>query len=133
MLKYMLDTDICIYTIKNKPQSVRLAFEQHYGQICVSTITAMELMYGGEKSSNVQHNLCVVEGFLARLDVLDFNQQAACHAGQLRAELGRLGQPIGAYDYLIAAHARSCGFILVSNNTQEFERVPGLRTENWAN
>ena len=131
MLKFMLDTDICIYTIKNKPAKVRTAFETHYGQICVSTITAMELIYGAERSAQVEHNLAIVEGFLARLEVLDFNQHAATHAGQLRAELGRQGQPIGAYDFLIAGHARSCGLILVTNNLREFERVPGLRVESW--
>lgn len=131
MLKYMLDTDICIYTVKNKPAQVRQAFEKHSGQICISTITVMELIHGAEKSSNVESNLAVLEGFFARLDVLDFNHEAALHSGQLRAELGKKGTPIRAYDFLIAAHARSRGLIVVTNNLREFERVPGLRSESW--
>lgn len=132
MLKYLLDTDISIYTIKNRPDRVRAAFNAHAGQMCVSTVTRMELIYGAEKSAHPARNLADVEGFLARLDVLDFDAAAATHAGQIRAELARLGQPIGPYDQMIAGHARSRGLIVVSNNILEFSRVPGLRVENWA-
>lgn len=131
MLKYMLDTNICIFTLKNKPQEVREAFNLHHGQVCISTITLMELMFGAEKSSAPGKNLAVVEGFAARLEVLDYDVPAAAHCGQLRAELARLGTPIGPYDQMIAGHARSRGLILVSNNLREFARVPGLRTEDW--
>ena len=131
MLKFMLDTNICIFTIKNRPQHVREAFTRHHGQLCISTLTLMELIYGAEKSSNPERNLAVVEGFAARLEVLNYDQQAAAHTGQLRAELARLGKQIGPYDQMIAGHARSLGLIVVTNNSREFERVPGLRIEDW--
>jgi len=127
----MLDTDICIYTIKNKPQAVRRVFIAHDGQMCVSTVTMMELIYGAEKSSDPERNLVEVEGFLARLDVLDYDVYAATHTGQVRAELAGAGKPIGPYDQMIAGHARSRGLIIVTNNQREFNRVPGLRTVNW--
>jgi len=132
MLKYLLDTNICIFTLKNKPQSVREAFNRHHGQLCISSVTLMELIYGAEKSSSPESNLAVVEGFAARLEVLPYDANAAAHTGQLRAELAKLGKPIGPYDQMIAGHARSLGLILVSNNRREFERVPGLRLEDWA-
>ena len=131
MLKFMLDTNICIFTIKNRPEHVREAFNAHHGQLCISTVTLMELVFGAEKSSNPQRNLAVVEGFAARLDVLKYDWEAAANTGQLRAELAKLGTPIGPYDQMIAGHARSQGLILVTNNTREFERVPGLRIEDW--
>ena len=127
MLKYMLDTDICIYTAKNKPPQVRDAFERHHDQICISTITLMELVYGAEKSACSLKNLKVIEGLTSRLEVLDFDSKAAEHAGQLRAELQRIGKTIGAYDFMIAGHARSLGLILITNNEREFLRLPGLR------
>lgn len=131
MLKYLLDTNICIYTIKNKPEAVREAFNRHHNQLSISAVTLMELIYGAEKSAAPEKNLAVVEGFAARLEVLDYDAAAAAHTGQLRAELTKLGQPIGPYDQMIAGHARSRGLILVTNNHREFERVPGLRLENW--
>jgi tRNA(fMet)-specific endonuclease VapC len=91
----------------------------------------MELIYGAEKSAAPERNLAVVEGFAARLDVLAYDRQAAMHSGQLRAELQKIGKPIGPYDQMIAGHARSQGMILVTNNIREFERVPGLRVEDW--
>ena len=131
MLKFMLDTNICIFTIKNRPQEVRAAFRRHHGQMCISTVTLMELIYGAEKSSNPERNLADVEGFAARLEVLKYDQEAAAHAGQLRAELARHGTPIGPYDQMIAGQARSHGLIIVTNNRREFDRVPGLRIEDW--
>ncbi|MBD9415252.1 tRNA(fMet)-specific endonuclease VapC [Pseudomonas sp. PDM16] len=131
MLKFMLDTNICIFTIKNRPEQVRAAFKRHHGQLSISTITLMELIYGAEKSSNPERNLADVEGFAARLEVLPYDGHAAAHSGQLRAELARLGKPIGPYDQMIAGHARSQGLIMVTNNLREFERVPGLRLEDW--
>lgn len=131
MLKFMLDTDTCIYTIKNKPDAVRRAFNEHDGHMCVSAITQMELVYGSEKSSNPSRNLREVEGFLARLDILDFDSNAAMHAGEIRAVLARQGMPIGPYDQMIAGHARSRGLVVVTNNQREFSRVPGIRLENW--
>ena len=131
MLKFMLDTNICTFTIKNRPEHVREAFNAHHGQLCISTVTLMELVFGAEKSSNPQRNLAVVEGFAARLEVLKYDWEAAANTGQLRAELAKLGTPIGPYDQMIAGHARSLGLVLVTNNTREFERVPGLRIEDW--
>jgi len=132
MLKYMLDTNICIFTIKNRPQHVREAFNRHSNQLCISSVSLMELIYGAEKSARPEQNLAVVEGFAARLEVLDYDSAAASHTGQLRAELARNGTPIGPYDQLIAGHARSRGLIIVTNNLREFERVPGLRCEDWS-
>lgn len=79
MLKYMLDTAICIFAIKNQPLEVKRAFEHHYGQFCISSVTAMELVFGAEKSSNVERNLTVIEGFMARLDVSEYDKAAAHH------------------------------------------------------
>jgi len=131
MLKYLLDTNIVIYTMKNRPPEVRAAFMQHNGQMAISSITYMELVYGAEKSSNPEANLVAIEGFVARLEVLDYDTNAAAHTGQLRAELAKQGTPIGPYDQMIAGHARSLGLVLVSNNEKEFARVPGIRLEDW--
>lgn len=131
MLRLMLDTDTCIFTIKHKPAAVRDNFTRHHGQMCISTITLMELIYGAEKSASPAHNLAVIEGFAARLDLLDYSQDAAAHTGQIRAELAKLGTSIGPYDSMIAGHARSRGLIVVTNNRREFMRVPGLRVEDW--
>ena len=91
----------------------------------------MELVYGAERSSNPDRNLTSLEGFVARMDVLPLDDSAAAQAVQIRAELARLGMPIGPYDQLIAGHANSQGLVLVTNYEEEFGRVPGLRTENW--
>ena len=131
MLKYMLDTNIVIYTMKNRPQVVREAFRKHYGQMCISSITYMELVYGAERSSNPEGNLRDLEGFVARLETLPYEENAAAHTGQIRADLRARGTPIGPYDQMIAGHARSLGLILVTNNIKEFERVDGIRLENW--
>lgn len=127
----MLDTNICIYTIKNRPPGLRETFNRHAPQLCTSSITVAELIYGAEKSTHVEANLAQVESFCARLDVLDFDAHAAAHYGQIRADLERQGRPIGAYDLMIAGHARSRGLIVVTNNVREFERVDGLRIEDW--
>ena len=132
MLRYMLDTNILIYTIKNRPEVVRQNFEAHDGEMCASSVTAMELLYGAHKSQAVRCNLDVIEGLLGRLTVLDFDLGAAEHAGQIRAELASAGTPIGPFDVMIAGQARSRGLCLVTNNEDEFERVSGLRLANWA-
>ena len=129
MLNYMLDTNIVIYTMKNKPALVRAAFKKYDSRMCISSITYMELVYGAERSSNPERNLMSLEGFVARMDVLPLGDSAAGHAGQIHAELAKLGMPIGPYGQLIAGHARSMG--LVTNNEKEFSRVSGLRIENW--
>ena len=129
MIKFLLDTDISIYTIKRKPHEVKRLFNIHAGVMAVSTVTLAELFYGAENSSNPSQNSAVVEGYVARLQVLNFDQEAAKQFGQLKLEMK--GQMIGAYDIMIAAHARSQGLILVTNNVKEFERVDGLRIESW--
>jgi tRNA(fMet)-specific endonuclease VapC len=131
MLKYMLDTNIAIYTSKNKPNEVRESFKAHDGQMCISSVTLMELVYGAEASAAVERNLRDVEGFAARLEVLPYDNEAAAHTGQLRAELRKMGRPIGPYDEMIAGHARSQGLVVVTNNTKQFENVPGIRLVNW--
>ena len=131
MLKYMLDTNIVIYTIKNRPERVREVFIRHSGQMAISAVTFGELIYGAERSSQPERNLNDIEGMIARLEVLPFDELAAAHFGQLRAELARAGTPIGPYDQMIAGHARALGLVLVTNNVDEFKRVLGLRIENW--
>lgn len=131
MIKYLLDTNILIYTIKNRPKQVREMFNRHSQQMSISTVTVGELIYGAERSSQPERNMADIEGLIARLGVLEFDASAAYHFGQLRAELYSKGQPIGPYDMMLAGQARSRGLILVSNNVKEFERVPGLRIENW--
>ena len=131
MLKYLLDTNIVIYTIKNRPRRVRERFTRHQGQLAISSVTLMELVYGAEKSPQPERNLRDIDGLAARLDVLPYDAAAATHTGQIRAELARQGTPIGPYDQMIAGHARALGLILVSNAAAEFGRVPGLRLENW--
>jgi len=132
VLKYMIDTNIAIYTLKNRPAKVRQAFEEHSGELCLSSVSWGELVYGAEKSVQVEQNLSVIGGFAARLEIAPFNTLSAMHFGQLRAELARAGRLIGPYDLMIAGHARSLGLTLVTNNLREFKRVPGLRVENWA-
>ena len=131
MLKYLLDTNIVIYVVKHRPASVREVFNRQHGRMAVSVITLAELLHGAEKSSDVPRNLGVVEDFCSRLAVLPYTAKAAAHYGAVRAALEAAGRPIGVNDLHIAAHARSEGLTLVSNNLREFDRVPGLLTENW--
>jgi tRNA(fMet)-specific endonuclease VapC len=131
MPQYMLDTNICVYVIKDYPAGLREKFNQLANELCISTITLGELRYGAEKSARRGQNLEGIAQFVARLDVLPFNASAAGHYGQLRAELQSAGRPAGPLDMLICAHARSEGMILVTNNLREFSRMPGLRVENW--
>lgn len=131
MLNYMLDTNICIYVMKTYPPKVRDRFNELAEELCISSITLGELHYGAEKSARRFENLTAIENFVARLEVLPFGDRAAGHYGQLRAELELAGTPCGPHDTQIGAHARSEGMILVTNNSREFERMPGLRVENW--
>ena len=131
MLTYMLDTNICIYVIRNYPTDLGEKFNALAEQLCISSITLGELHYGAEKSARRVDNLTAIEHFVARLDVLAFEARAAMHYGQLRAELERAGTPCGPHDMQIGGHARSEGLIVVTNNMREFSRMPGLRAENW--
>ena len=131
MLRYLLDTNICIYVIKRRPELVLDRFNENAAHLAISSITLAELLHGAEKSSQPQRTLAVVEDFCSRLDVLDYGAKASQHYGQIRASLEQRGTPIGVNDLHIAAHARSEGLTLVSNNLREFERVDGLLYENW--
>ncbi len=131
MLRYLLDTNICIYVIKRRPVLALDRFNENAAHLAISSITLAELLHGAEKSSQPQRTLVVVEDFCSRLDVLDYGAKAAQHYGQIRASLEQRGTPIGVNDLHIAAHARSEGLTLVSNNLREFERVDGLLYENW--
>ncbi|BBN60269.1 type II toxin-antitoxin system tRNA(fMet)-specific endonuclease VapC [Hydrogenovibrio marinus] len=131
MIKYLLDTNICIYVIKRRPIEVLERFNEASGHIAISSITLAELLHGVEKSKHVAKNLKAVEDFCSRLDVINYDENAASHYGDIRADLERKGKTIGVNDLHIAGHARSIGAILVSNNLKEFERVEGLRFQNW--
>ncbi len=132
-MKYMLDTNICIYIIKKKPLKVLQFFNTlDMGEVCISSITLAELQYGVEKSEHHEKNRIALIGFLNPLDILQFTDTAAIVYGKIRAELEKKGQIIGAYDLLIAAHAISQNLTLVTNNIQEFCRIPNLALENWA-
>jgi len=132
MLRYLLDTNICIYVIKRRPQELLETFNHNAGQMAISAITLSELFHGVEKSAAPSRNLAAVEDFCSRLDLLPYGPKASLHYGQIRASLERSGTPIGVNDLHIAAHARSEGLTLVSNNLREFQRVDGLLLENWS-
>lgn len=131
-LRYLLDTNICIYIINQRPQQVIDRFREHHaGDIGLSSLSAAELAFGVAKSAS-QRNRQALDKFLAPLDIVAFGPEAMWHYGDIRAGLESTGQPIGSIDTLIAAHARALDCILVSHNVREFERVPGLRLETWA-
>ena len=127
----LLDTNICIYIINMRPPEVLARFREYrLGEIGVCSVVVAELAYGVAKSQSAR-NRSALEMFLAPLEVLPFDQAAVWAYGELRASLEREGQPIGALNTMIAAHALSLDAPLVTNNTREFARVPGLRLENW--
>lgn len=128
----MLDTNICIYLIKQQPPSVLERFLSHpVGDIGISSITVAELDYGANKSRQASKNHAALEQFITPLDVASFDREAASAYGKIRAILEQKGTPIGGMDLLIAAHALSLGVRLITNNGREFKRVPGLKVENW--
>lgn len=131
MLRYLLDTNIVIYVLKRRPVEVLSTFNANASRMAMSSITLAELLHGAEKSSRVSENLAAIEDFCSRLQVLPYGPKAAQHYGAIRAALEKLGQPIGVNDMHIAAHARSEGLVLVTNNMSEFARVPALEAENW--
>jgi len=133
-MDYLLDTNICIYIIKKKPINVFEKFEKlSIGDIEISSITLAELNYGVQKSQYPEKNLSALNQFLTPLDIMEFDARASNEYGIIRAVLEKSGIPIGPMDTLIAAHAKSLGTTLVTNNTKEFERVVGLNIENWVN
>ena len=131
MLKYLLDTHIAIYVIKRRPAEVLSVFNENAGRMAISAITLSELHHGVEKSASAAQNLAVVEEFASLLTVLPYSAKASQHYGSICHALDKIGRPIGINDLHIAAHARSEGLTLVTNNIGEFERVPGLLMENW--
>jgi len=132
-MKYLLDTNICIYVIKQKPENVLINLQSKMNDgVAISTITLAELMYGVEASAYPEKNAVALNQFLSIIDILPFDDEAAVEYGKICAALRRQGTPIGVMDMLIAAHAKAKGLIIVTNNVSEFERVEGLRLENWA-
>lgn len=131
-MKYLLDTNICIYAIKNRPPEV-LDKLRRVGRdaVAISVVTLLELRQGAETSSRKEANHARLDLFLAPMTILPFDETAALEGSKLRARLEAAGTPIGDYDSLIAAHALARDLVLVSNNLREFDRVEGLRTENW--
>jgi len=131
-MEYLLDTNICIYIIKKKPAIVLEKFKTFsLGSIGISAITLAELQYGIRKSSKPDKNLIALNQFIIPLEVIDFDYNATIEYGLIRAELEKLGTPIGPLDTLIGAHAKSLGLTIVTNNEKEFERIAGLKIENW--
>jgi tRNA(fMet)-specific endonuclease VapC len=131
MLRYLLDTNIVIYVLKRRPIEVLVTFNQHANRMAISAITLSELLHGAEKSQKVSENLAAIEDFCSRLEVLAYDAKASQHYGAIRAALEKSGNTIGVNDLHIAAHARSQGLVLVTNNVGEFSRVPALQVENW--
>lgn len=132
-MTYMLDTNICIYAMKKKPERVlKRLKEELNGGICISSITLAELEYGMRHSSDPARNEQALLRFLVPLSILPFGAAAASEYGEIRAYLQNQGTPNGPLDMLIAGHAKAENLILVTNNVREFERVPNLEIENWA-
>ena len=130
-MKYMLDTNICIYAIKKNPQVLKRIQQEQGSGLCISSITLAELEYGAAKSAAPERNRLSIMRLLFILDILPFGQRAALDYAEIRAELERNGTPIGPLDMLLAGHARSEGLTFVTNNTREFQRVSGLSLDNW--
>jgi tRNA(fMet)-specific endonuclease VapC len=131
MLRYMLDTNLCIRVLRDRPTAIRERFNLNADGLCISSIVLAELLHGAAKSARPEHHRREVEAFAARLEVAPFDASAADHAANIRATLERQGRKIGAYDLLIAAHARALGLVVVTGNLDEFGRVEGLRCEDW--
>ena len=132
-MRYMLDTNICIYAIKHKPEKVFQRLQALDPEdVCVSSVTYAELVHGVEKSAVVEKNRVALLTLLANIEILDFDVNAADCYGKIRADLEKKGTPIGPLDMMIAGHAQSLGYTVVTNNVKEFSRVKNLKIENWA-
>lgn len=132
-MRYMLDTNICIYAIKHKPEKVFQKLQEVEPEdVCVSSVTYAELVHGVEKSAAVEKNRLAFSMLLANIEILDFDVDAADCYGKIRADLEKKGTPIGTLDMMIAGHAQSLGYTVVTNNVKEFSRVSNLKIENWA-
>jgi len=133
-MKYLIDTNICIYIMNKLPAGVIKKFKQFaLGDVGISTITVSELQYGVAKSIHRKENQQRLEQFMAPLEILAYDEMAAEAYGDIRLHLEKYGQPIGPHDVLIAAHALSKNLILVTNNDKEFKRIKNLQVENWTN
>jgi tRNA(fMet)-specific endonuclease VapC len=132
MLRFLLDTNLCIRVLRDRTPSLREKFNKEADALATSTIVLTELLHGAAKSSRPDDNRREVENFAARLEVLPYDAAGAHHAADIRATLERRGRSIGGYDVLIAGHARSRGLIVVTGNRGEFDRVDGLICEDWA-
>lgn len=131
-MKHMLDTNICIFLIKHRPENVILKFmKQQPGDIAISSIAYTELLHGVEKSEAKERNRIALTMFLSEIPVIPFDDLVAQEYGVIKADLQKRGTPIGSMDTLIVAHAKSLDLVLVTNNTKEFARVNGLRLEGW--
>lgn len=131
-MKYMLDTNICIYAIKQRPEQVFIRLQEHDPkEICISSVTYAELVHGVEKSQAIEKNRLALALLLANIEIVSFDSLAAESYGKIRADLEKTGTPIGPLDMMIAGHARSLGYTIVTNNTKEFQRVRDLKLENW--
>ena len=130
-MRYMLGSNICIHIINHASDKLIARLVKHEGDLCISTIAAAELQFGAAKSVAQKKNRASLAEFLAPLEVLPFDEDAAASYGDLRAALEKSGKPIGPLDTLIAAHALSLDATLVTNNLREFQRVKGLRVESW--
>ena len=131
-MRYMLDTNICIYAIKHKPEQVFMRLQEHDPiDICISSVTYAELVHGVEKSKAIERNRVALALLLANIEIMNFDSLAAESYGKIRADLEKEGTPIGPLDMMIAGHAKALGYTVVTNNTKEFERVKGLTLENW--
>ena len=132
-MRYMLDTNICIYVIKHKPEKVFRKIQTIYPEdVCISSVTYAELVHGVEKSAAVEKNRLALSMVLANMEILGFDVEAADCYGKIRADLEKKGTPIGPLNMMIAGHAQSLGYTVVTNNVKEFSRVNALRIENWA-
>ena len=131
-MRYLLDTSTCVFIIRNKSQLALQRLRQHAaGVVGISSISLAEVRYGADKSQNPRKNHAALNSFLAPLEIVEFDAQAAGQYGSIRADLEKRGLPIGALDTLIAAHAQSLSMTLVTNNISEFTRVSGLPVEDW--
>lgn len=132
-MRYMLDTNICIYAIKHKPPQVFRKLQEHDpAEICISSITYAELVHGVEKSQAIEKNRLALTLLLSNIEILDFDSKAADEYGRIRADLEKKGTPIGPLDMMIAGHAKSLNYTVVTNNVGEFRRVADLKIDNWA-
>lgn len=132
-MKFMLDTNICIYLIKQKPPKVLMHFKSHaVGDIGISSITLAELRYGVFKSQYVEKNRQALDEFILPLEITDFDERAAEEYGTVRADLEKAGKPVGSMDMLIGAHALSLGVTLVTNNVREFRQIKSLKVVDWS-